>query len=109
MTTGHQEQPSLREHVDDTRHFLHAVAGRLAACGVETRVSADGGIPTLLATDTRSGHATADVTMDSDSWIEASWAPAPGADPAATAATILAVLDAISPGTPPAKTGSPER
>jgi hypothetical protein len=109
MTTGHQEQPSLREHVDDTRHFLSAVASELTACGIEVQVSSDGGIPTLLATDTRSGHATADVTMDSDSWIEASWAPAQGADPAATAATILAVLDAITPGTPPAEAGSPER
>jgi hypothetical protein len=109
MTTGHQEQPSLREHVDDTKSFLSAVAGRLTACGIEVQVSADGGIPTLMATDTRSGRATADVTMDSDSWIEASWAPAPGADPAATASTILAVLDAISPGKPAAGASSAER
>lgn len=102
MSTGDQEQPSLREHVDDARSFLSAVAGNLTARGIKVRVSSDGGIPTLMAADARSGRVTADVTMDSDSWIEAAWAPAPGADPGTTADTILAVLDVISPGLAPA-------
>jgi hypothetical protein len=106
MTTEDEEQPSLREHADDTRSFLSAVAKRLSACGIQAHVSCDGGIPTLVAADARSGRVTADVTMDSDSWIEASWAPVPGEGPAATAGTILAVLDAISPGTPPADAGT---
>lgn len=33
MTTAHQEQPSLREHIDDTRQYLSAVAEKLAAHG----------------------------------------------------------------------------
>ncbi len=98
MTIGHQEQPSLREHRDDTRRYLSAVAEKLTAHGIQARLSSDGGIPTLLATDSRSGRAGADITMDSDAWVEAAWAPARGSDPAATADTILAVLDAISPG-----------
>jgi 5,10-methylene-tetrahydrofolate dehydrogenase/methenyl tetrahydrofolate cyclohydrolase len=106
MSTGHQEQPSLREHVDAARTFLSAVAEKLTARGIKARVSCDCGIPTLTAADTRSGRVTADVTMDSDSWIEAAWAPAPGADPATTASTILAVLDAISPGPSSADAGS---
>ncbi len=94
MTTGHQEQPSLSEHLGDTGRYLAAVADTLTACGIQARLSSDGCIPTLLATDSRSG---ADVTMDSDTWIQAAWAPAPGTDPATTAGTILAVLNAISP------------
>ena len=98
MTIGHQEQPSLREHLDDTGRYLAAVADKLTAYGIQARLSSDGCIPTLLATDSRSGRAGADVTMDSDTWIQAAWAPAPGTDPATTADTILAVLNAISPG-----------
>jgi hypothetical protein len=98
MTIGPSEQPGLREHLDDTERYLAAVAGKLTACGIRARLSSDGGIPTLLATDSRSGRAGADVTVDSDTWIQAAWAPVPGADPAATADTILAVLNAISPG-----------
>jgi len=98
MTIGPPEQPSLREHIDDTARYLAAVADKLAACGIQARLSSDGRIPTLLATDSRSGRARADVTMDSDTWIQAAWAPDPGTDPVATAGTILAVLNAISPG-----------
>jgi hypothetical protein len=98
MTTGDQEQPSLREHLDDTERYLAAVADKLTTHGIQARLSSDGSIPTLLATDARSGRATGDITMDSDTWIQAAWAPAPGSDPAATADTILAVLNAISPG-----------
>ncbi|HUY51195.1 MAG TPA: hypothetical protein VMV92_36740 [Streptosporangiaceae bacterium] len=96
MTTGHQEQPSLSEH--DTERYLAAVADTLTACGIEARLSSDGCIATLLATDSRSGCAGADVTMDSAAWIQAAWAPAPGTDLATTADTILAVLNVISPG-----------
>ncbi len=98
MTIGPSGQPSLREHLDDTERYLAAVADKLAACGIQARLSSDGRIPTLLANDSRSGRARADVTMDSDTWIQAAWAPVPGSDPAATAGTILAVLDAISAG-----------
>jgi hypothetical protein len=98
MTIGPSEQPSLREHPGDTERYLTAVADTLAAYGIQARLSSDGRIPTLLATDSRSGRAGADVTMDSDAWIQAAWAPAPGTDPATTAGTILAVLNAISPG-----------
>ena len=98
MTTGHQEQPSLREHLGDTERYLAAVADKLTAYGIQARLSSDDGIPTLLATDSRSGRASADVTMDSDTWIQAAWAPARSSDPATTADTILAVLNAISPG-----------
>jgi hypothetical protein len=106
MSTGHEEQPSLREHVDNASSFLSAVAEKLTARGIKARVSCEGGIPTLSAADARSGRVTADVTMDSDSWIEAAWAPTTGTDAATTASTILAVLDAISPGPPAADTGS---
>jgi hypothetical protein len=102
MTIGHQEQPSLREHADDTRRYLSAVAEKLTAHGVKARLSSEEGIPTLLATDSRYGRAAADITMDSDAWVEAAWAPARDSDPAATADTILAVLNAISPGVCPA-------
>lgn len=102
MTTAHQEQPSLREHIDDTRRYLSAVAEKLTAHGVEARLSCDAGIPTLHATDSRPGRAAADITMDSDTWVEAAWAPAPDSDPATTTTTILAVLNAISPGVSPA-------
>ena len=105
MTTGSSEQPSLREHLDDTERYLAAVAGKLAAYGIQARLSSDGRIPTLLATDSRSGRASADVTVDSDTWIQAAWAPVPGTDPAATADTILAVLNAISPGIASAAAG----
>ena len=98
MTTGHQEQPSLSEHLGDTGRYLAAVADTLTAYGIQARLSSDGCIPTLLAADSRSGRAGADVTMDSDAWIQAAWAPAPGTDPATAADTILAVLNAISPG-----------
>jgi hypothetical protein len=37
MTTAHQEQPSLREHIDDTRQYLSAVAGKLTAHGAGGR------------------------------------------------------------------------
>jgi hypothetical protein len=98
MTTGHQEQPSLREHLGDTEHYLAAVADKLTAYGIHARMSSDDGIPTLLATDSRSGRASADVTIDSDTWIQAAWTPARSLDPATTADTILAVLNAINPG-----------
>jgi hypothetical protein len=48
MSTGDQEQPSLREHVDDARSFLSAVAGNLTARGIKARVSSDGGIVAVL-------------------------------------------------------------
>lgn len=96
MTIGPSEQPNLREHLDDTERYLSAVPDKLTTYGVQARLSSDGGIPTLLATDFRSGRARADVTTDSDTWIQAAWAPAPGSDPAATADTILAVLNAIA-------------
>ncbi|MGI8450807.1 MAG: hypothetical protein ACR2MP_27235, partial [Streptosporangiaceae bacterium] len=95
MTIGPPEQPSLREHIEDTERYLAAVAGKLTAHGIQARLSSDGRIPTLLATDSRSGRASADITMDSDSWIQAAWAPAPGSDSGAIADTILAVLNAI--------------
>jgi hypothetical protein len=98
MTTGHQEQPSLSEHPGDTERYLAAVADKLTAYGIQARLSSDGCIATLLAADSRSGRAGADVTMDSATWIQAAWAPASGTDPATTADTILAVLNAISPG-----------
>jgi hypothetical protein len=98
MTIGPSEHPSLREHPGDTERYLAAVADTLVACSIQARLSSDGCIPTLLATDSRSGRAGADVTMRSDIWIQAAWAPAPGTDPATTADTILAVLNAISPG-----------
>jgi hypothetical protein len=96
MTNGLSEQPSLREHVEDTERYLAAVADKLPAYGIQARLSSDDGNP--LATDSRSGRAGADISMDSGTWIQAAWAPAPGSDPATTANTSLTVLDAISPG-----------
>lgn len=92
MTNGLPEQPSLREHVE---RYLAAVADKLSAYSIQARLSWDDG--TLLATDSHSGRAGTDISMDSDTWIQAAWAPAPGSDPA-TAGTILTVLNAISPG-----------
>lgn len=96
MTIGLSERPSLREHVEDTGRYLAAVADKLPAYGIQARLSSDDG--TLLATDSRSGRAGTDTSMDSGTWIQAAWAPAPGSDPATTAGTILTVLNAISPG-----------
>ena len=96
MTIGLSERPLLREHIDDTERYLAAVAYKLTAYGIQARLSSDDG--TLLATDSRSGRAGTDISMDSDIWIQAAWAPAPGSDPATTADTTLAVLNAISPG-----------
>jgi hypothetical protein len=96
MTNGLSEQPSLREHVEDTERYLAAVADKLSAYGIQARLSSDDG--TLLATDSHSGRAGTDISMDSGTWIQAAWAPAPGSDPATTAGTIRTVLNAISPG-----------
>jgi hypothetical protein len=54
MTTGHQEQLSLSEHLGDTGRYLAAVADTLTAYGIQARLSSDGRIPTLLAADSRS-------------------------------------------------------
>jgi len=92
MTIGHHEQPSL----DDAERYLAAVVGKLTAYGIQVRLSSDGRVPNLLATNCRSGRARGDGTVDSGIWIQAAWTRAHGSDPATTADAILA-LNAISP------------
>jgi len=87
------------------RH-LADVAAVLAGHRLTIRRTRIGGTPVLTIEDHATGGAPATISVDPDTAspgpsLECTciWTPAPGTTPGAVAGTILAVLDAIRPGT----------
>jgi hypothetical protein len=87
---------------------LTAIAARLAARGVASRLTLLGGTPVLTIDRPGAGPDPVTVTVDpgtsngSGLPVECTclWTPIPGTTPEATADTIVTVLDAIRPRTP---------
>jgi hypothetical protein len=90
---------------------LAAIAARLIAHGVTSRLTRLGGTPVLTIDQPATGPYPVTVTVDPDPGtglpVECTclWTPGPGTTPEATADTIVAVLAALRPATPPVPQG----
>lgn len=84
---------------------LAAIAASLSGHGITTTLTPIGGTPTLTIGDPATGPDHATVTIDPDPSgapglhldCTCIWTPPPGTAPGTTAATIIAVLNALRP------------
>jgi hypothetical protein len=92
------------------RH-LAAIAARLTAHGVTSRLTRLGGTPVLTIDQPATGPHPVTVTVDPDPGTglpvdcTCLWTPGPGSTPEDTADTIAAVLNALRPATAPVSLG----
>ena len=83
---------------------LAAIATSLSGYGITSRLTRLGGTPVLTVDAPGVGEDLATIAVDPDTHVgpglrldcTCTWTAAPGATPQATAATITAVLDALS-------------
>jgi hypothetical protein len=83
---------------------LAAIATSLSGLGITGRLTCLGGTPVLTVDAPGGGEDPATIAIDPDTHAgpglrldcTCTWTPAPGATPQATAATITAVLNALS-------------
>ena len=108
MTTkpGPPPWPAPRDHdCEQARQYLADVAAMLTAEGTDCRLTRDGGVPTLHIEEPGSAPNPITVVIDPGNgpgfWIDCTciWTPPAGTTPEAAAGTVLAVLNAIRPGT----------
>ena len=84
--------------------YLDAVAAALAQHGVGCRITRPAGTTPVLVTWPPAGPGGATIAIDPDPWAErellldctCAWTPSPGTLPEVTAATMAAVLHAVS-------------
>jgi hypothetical protein len=101
---------------DPVSRHLTAIAARLTARGVSSRLTRLGGTPVLTIEDPVAGANPTTVTIDPDTSngpglpvdCTCLWTPASGTGPEATADTIITVLNAVRPATNGAGPGNDE-
>jgi hypothetical protein len=96
--------PGPGYHDDDpAARYLAAIADRLTADGITSRLRRDGSTPSLTVEDPAAGPDGPTVILGPglpggpSPRIDCTWTPRPGTTPAATAAVISAVLTTIRP------------
>jgi hypothetical protein len=98
---------------DQVGRHLTAIAARLTARGIISRLTRLGGTPVLTIDQPTGGPYPVTVTVDPDTGTASGvpvdctclWTPAPGTTPEATADTIATVLNALRPAADGAEPG----
>ena len=98
---------------DQASQHLTAIAARLTARGITSRLARLGGTPVLTIDQLASGPYPVTVTVDPDTGTGSGlpvdctclWTPAPGTTPEAPADTIVTVLSALRPAIDGAEPG----
>jgi hypothetical protein len=104
---------SRQQSCDQAGQHLAAIAARLTARGITSRLTRLGGTPVLTIDQPGPGPYPVTVTVDPDPGTGSGlpvdctclWTPAPGTTPEATADTIITVLNALRPATTPVSEG----
>jgi hypothetical protein len=105
MTTPPAQHPMPGTQASAAGQHLAAIAASLSGHGITCRLTRLGGTPVLTIDAPGDGEDLAAVAIDPDIYAgpglrldcTCTWTPAPGATPQATAATITAVLNALTP------------